>query len=91
MNPNASLIVDPEIVVVDSHHHLWNRSHQRYLIEEFEADAASGTGYQHTPGPDHAWNGGCWASRGDITGLGRGQSMPKAGSFQGAPRAMPCR
>ena len=42
MNPNASLIVDPEIVVVDSHHHLWNRSHQRYLIEEFEADAASG-------------------------------------------------
>ena len=42
MNPSATVIVDPEIPVVDSHHHLWNRSHQRYLIEEFEADAASG-------------------------------------------------
>lgn len=36
------LVVDPEIKVVDSHHHLWARSHQHYLIEEFKADADSG-------------------------------------------------
>lgn len=42
MNSNASAIIDPGIDVIDSHHHLWNRSHQRYLVEELEADAATG-------------------------------------------------
>ncbi|MFM1987901.1 MAG: hypothetical protein RJA99_858 [Pseudomonadota bacterium] len=35
-------IVDPGIPVIDSHHHLWDRSHQRYLMEAFSADAGSG-------------------------------------------------
>lgn len=41
MNSNQT-VVEPGLDVVDSHHHLWNRSHHRYLVEEFEADAASG-------------------------------------------------
>jgi L-fuconolactonase len=42
MSATVSGIVDPHIDVVDSHHHLWNRSHQRYLVEEFEIDASTG-------------------------------------------------
>ncbi|OWT57556.1 amidohydrolase family protein [Candidimonas nitroreducens] len=34
----ASTVIDPHIKVVDSHHHLWLKAHQRYLIEDFEAD-----------------------------------------------------
>ena len=35
-------VIDPDLPIIDSHHHLWNRSHQRYLMEEFETDATSG-------------------------------------------------
>src|ERR1051325_8049936 len=35
-------IIDPARPVVDPHHHLWDRGGQRYLIEEFAADLASG-------------------------------------------------
>lgn len=42
MTPSSTPVVDADIPVVDSHHHLWNRSHQRYLVEEFEGDAATG-------------------------------------------------
>jgi predicted TIM-barrel fold metal-dependent hydrolase len=35
-------IIDPERPIVDPHHHLWDRGGQRYLIEEFAADLASG-------------------------------------------------
>ncbi len=35
-------IIDPERPIVDPHHHLWDRGGQRYLIEEFSADLASG-------------------------------------------------
>jgi predicted TIM-barrel fold metal-dependent hydrolase len=35
-------ILDPERPIVDPHHHLWDRGGQRYLIEEFSVDLASG-------------------------------------------------
>jgi predicted TIM-barrel fold metal-dependent hydrolase len=35
-------IIDPSRPIVDPHHHLWDRGGQRYLIEEFSADIASG-------------------------------------------------
>src|SRR5436305_6692044 len=35
-------IIDPERPIIDPHHHLWDRGGQRYLIEEFSADIASG-------------------------------------------------
>jgi L-fuconolactonase len=42
MDSDRPDVVDAEIPVIDSHHHLWHRSHQRYLMEEFEADASGG-------------------------------------------------
>jgi predicted TIM-barrel fold metal-dependent hydrolase len=38
----SSAVIDPEIAVVDSHHHFWLHTGQRYLVEEFEADLLSG-------------------------------------------------
>jgi L-fuconolactonase len=35
-------IVDPDLPVVDSHHHLWVRPEHPYRMEQFEADVASG-------------------------------------------------
>jgi predicted TIM-barrel fold metal-dependent hydrolase len=34
--------IDPGRSMVDPHHHLWDRGGQRYLIEEFSSDIASG-------------------------------------------------
>src|SRR5438445_11769140 len=34
--------IDPTRPIVDPHHHLWDRSGQRYLIEEMAADIGSG-------------------------------------------------
>ena len=35
-------ILDPDLVIVDPHHHLWDFPAHRYLLPEFLADAASG-------------------------------------------------
>jgi L-fuconolactonase len=35
-------VLDPAIPICDAHHHLWNRPDQRYLLDEFVADATSG-------------------------------------------------
>lgn len=35
-------IVDPGRVIVDAHHHLYDRPGTRYLLEEFEADLSAG-------------------------------------------------
>jgi L-fuconolactonase len=35
-------IVDPERVIVDPHHHLWNRSGSRYVLEDLWGDTGSG-------------------------------------------------
>ena len=35
-------ILDPDLPIVDTHHHLWERGDHRYLLHEFLADAATG-------------------------------------------------
>ncbi|MCP5152478.1 MAG: amidohydrolase [Chromatiales bacterium] len=35
-------ILDPELAVVDPHHHLWHTADHRYLLEELLADTGSG-------------------------------------------------
>ena len=35
-------IIDPELPIIDPHHHLWDRHDQTYLLKEFMADAQSG-------------------------------------------------
>jgi L-fuconolactonase len=40
--PSRPLIVDPDLPVIDSHHHVWVRPEHPYRIEQFEADVASG-------------------------------------------------
>jgi predicted TIM-barrel fold metal-dependent hydrolase len=35
-------IIDPELPIVDAHHHLWDRAYYRYLFPEFLADLTSG-------------------------------------------------
>jgi L-fuconolactonase len=35
-------IIEPELPIIDPHHHLWVHAGRRYLIEEFQADLASG-------------------------------------------------
>jgi L-fuconolactonase len=35
-------VIEPDLPIIDPHHHLWVHPHGRYLIEEFQADLASG-------------------------------------------------
>jgi L-fuconolactonase len=35
-------VLDPTLPICDAHHHLWDRPDQRYLLEEFLADARTG-------------------------------------------------
>ncbi len=35
-------ILDPELPIVDPHHHLWDRPGWRYLLDELLADLNSG-------------------------------------------------
>ncbi len=35
-------IIEPELPIVDPHHHLWDRNNHRYLLEELLADTGSG-------------------------------------------------
>ena len=35
-------IIEPDLPIVDTHHHLWDRPDQRYLLDEFLADLGSG-------------------------------------------------
>ena len=41
-------VLDPDIPIIDTHHHLWERADHRYLLPELLADLASGT-----PGATH--------------------------------------
>ena len=38
----AEAIIEPELPIIDTHHHLWVREGERYLLEEFLADCSSG-------------------------------------------------
>ncbi len=38
----AADVIDPELPIVDCHHHLWWHHGQRYLLDEFVADVGSG-------------------------------------------------
>ena len=31
--------LEPDLPIIDAHHHLWNLPHDRYLLDEFLADA----------------------------------------------------
>jgi L-fuconolactonase len=35
-------VIEPELPIIDTHHHLWDRPHHRYLIHELLADMNSG-------------------------------------------------
>ena len=35
-------ILEPELPIIDTHHHLWERSDHRYLLHEFLADVRTG-------------------------------------------------
>ena len=35
-------ILEPELPIVDAHHHLWARTHSRYFLDEFLAEANTG-------------------------------------------------
>lgn len=35
-------VLDPELPIIDTHHHLWERPNHRYLLDEFLADARTG-------------------------------------------------
>jgi L-fuconolactonase len=41
-------ILDPELPIVDPHHHLWDRPQHRYLLDELLADTGSGHRVQAT-------------------------------------------
>lgn len=35
-------VLEPDLPIIDTHHHLWERPHHRYLLDEFLADLQSG-------------------------------------------------
>jgi predicted TIM-barrel fold metal-dependent hydrolase len=41
-------ILDPELPVIDTHHHLWDRPDHRYLLDEFLADVRTGHSVEAT-------------------------------------------
>jgi L-fuconolactonase len=38
----AEAVLEPELAIVDTHHHLWERRDHRYLLHEFLADVRTG-------------------------------------------------
>src|SRR5262245_66336389 len=42
LNRRREPILEPDLPIVDPHHHLWDRPDWRYLLEELIADTASG-------------------------------------------------
>src|SRR5262245_6620900 len=38
----SEAIIEPELPIIDTHHHLWERPDHRYLLHEFLADLATG-------------------------------------------------
>jgi L-fuconolactonase len=42
VNAPDTEVLEPDLPIIDPHHHLWVRPNGRYLVEEFAADLASG-------------------------------------------------
>jgi predicted TIM-barrel fold metal-dependent hydrolase len=42
LDKRSEPILEPELAIVDPHHHLWDRPHWRYLLPELLADTGSG-------------------------------------------------
>jgi L-fuconolactonase len=40
--PEATVVIEPDLPIIDPHHHLLVHTGHRYLIDEFQADLASG-------------------------------------------------
>ena len=41
-------VLEPQLRIVDPHHHLWERRNHRYLLPELLADTGSGHNITHT-------------------------------------------
>lgn len=41
-------ILEPDLPIVDPHHHLWQHANHRYLLDELLADTGTGTGHRIT-------------------------------------------
>ena len=41
-------VLEPDLAICDPHHHLWDRSGNRYMLEELKADTGSGHRIVHT-------------------------------------------
>ena len=41
-NAPPETVLDPDLPIIDTHHHLWDRPDHRYLLHEFLADLGSG-------------------------------------------------
>ena len=39
---HAEDALEPDLAIIDPHHHLWERENDRYLLEDIDADAGSG-------------------------------------------------
>ncbi len=42
MSLSAAPVIEPDLPIIDSHHHLWLRPEGRYLLDEYAADLADG-------------------------------------------------
>lgn len=42
LNQVREEIIDPDLPIVDAHHHLWDYPHHRYMLEQLLADTGSG-------------------------------------------------
>ena len=41
-------VIEPDLPIVDSHHHIWDRPNNRYLLEEFSKDLSCGHRFEAT-------------------------------------------
>ncbi len=48
LNKTREAILEPELAIVDPHHHLWGAPRPQYLLEEFSEDVNSGHNIQAT-------------------------------------------
>lgn len=42
LDQHVEPVEDPELEIIDPHHHLWDHPEHRYLLDEFKRDLDSG-------------------------------------------------